>query len=300
LAIITTGAGDLTVTAHRNQTSLLLIPGLSPLSSVDGVHNGLGIVKTSGMNFTIGVGRAALNHSSADEGAYVITVQDPEPGSFANGDANYDRIDLVTLQVNPTATSEEATNIVVVKGVASSVPDAPNYPAGALVLYEVKIKAGTTSANGGWSTANATDVRPSIGITRWNSFTPQWGGFGAQGAGFHTTGRWKRDGDMITVQAQIIFGSSPSWGNGQPYMNLPVSRESDGYRGFGRGIYIDRSAGSTYYDMQCIATIDRMQIYGTAGSKGSFQWPGGMGLPLGKDDALDVFIEYSVNPKEIG
>lgn len=252
------------------------------------------------MDFTIGVGRAALNHTSPDEGAYVITVQDPEYGTFAPGDATYDRYDVVTLQVNPTGTTEEATTLVVVKGTPSPTPAVPAAPAGSLPLWRVKIKAGSTAANGGWLRTNAVDIRPSIGITRWNSFTPQWGSWGSLGAGYKTTGRWKRDGDMITVQSQIIFGTSPSWGSSQPYMNLPVSRESDSFRGVGRTIYADKSAGGTLYDMIAVCTIDRAQIYGTGGPNGRFQWPGGMGLPLGAGDVLDMVIEYSVNPKEIG
>ncbi|WP_159702643.1 hypothetical protein [Arthrobacter sp. 18067] len=162
MTIITTGAVTLAADAHRQQTALGLAPTGTGLAVRSGVHTGLTVGKTAGMGFQVALGRAVIAASTGDGGAYVATVTVAENGTFEVGDASRDRIDIVALKVDEAASTPNAVSVVVLKGAypASGQPVAPVIPAAHIGLAQVKIIAGTSAGNGGWSTANRTDIRP--------------------------------------------------------------------------------------------------------------------------------------------
>ncbi|MEU9151670.1 hypothetical protein AB0D59_14185 [Streptomyces sp. NPDC048417] len=92
----TNQVGSLTpVTDTKGRSGVL--PG-----SEGGVYRvtGLWLAGTDGtLNATVGVGRAVIQ-SSIDRGAYPVAVTQPVALTFAGGDAQYGRIDLVVLRVD--------------------------------------------------------------------------------------------------------------------------------------------------------------------------------------------------------
>jgi hypothetical protein len=134
---------------------------------VQGVQAGLVLTKTSGMGWQLDIGRCIIAPATAANGAVVATVTVAETGSFAAGDATRDRIDVVALQIDETATTGNglpAVKSVVIQGAypASGSPVTPTVPAGSIGLWSVKITAGTSAGSGGWNTANLVDLRPSL------------------------------------------------------------------------------------------------------------------------------------------
>lgn len=126
-----------------------------------GTHSGLGMSKTSGLGFAIAAGRAVVEPSNPSSGPYVVTVDATETLSFSPGDATRARIDLVCIKVNETAGVENPGDIVIIQGSYPSAggPVRPSIPAAHEALYQVTIPAGMSAGNGGWSTANRTDLR---------------------------------------------------------------------------------------------------------------------------------------------
>jgi hypothetical protein len=148
----------------RNQTAAALVNDGTQLGVIEGVQGGLTLSKTSGMGWQLDIGRAVIAPATAATGPVVATVTVAETGSFANGDATRDRIDVVTLQIDETATianGNPRVHTAVVQGAypASGPPVQPAIPAGAIGLAAVKISAGTSAAGGGWNTAQLTDIR---------------------------------------------------------------------------------------------------------------------------------------------
>jgi len=125
---------------------------------------GLWLAGTTGtMSGTVGVGRAVVQSSIA-RGAYPVAVTDPVPLTFADGDAQYGRIDLVVLRIyddefDGNGRSEAAVEIV--RGTPSATPTAPTLPDVSLPLFTVAVPANTSTGSGGiaWTTAS-TDLRP--------------------------------------------------------------------------------------------------------------------------------------------
>jgi hypothetical protein len=303
MTIVTTGGTDLTAQGHRNQTSLLLLPGTDPLFAVDGVHSGLDLTKTSGMSFNISTGRAAVNGATASDGAFAVTVTATEAGAFAPGDATRNRIDLVVIRTDGTQSTSLAGQIVVIQGdyPGSGNPVAPTPLPGDLPLWQVPINAGMSAGSGGWNRALAVDVRPSIGITRWNNFTPVWSGYGSLGSGSSTHGRWRRSGDQIAFQAYLTMGTGGTWGASTLRMTLPVSRDSDAYRSMGNCVLVDIPNGSAYYQLAAVVSGQTTcDIYGQAGSNGQFQWLySGSSYPH-SGAQINIDMVYNINASSLG
>lgn len=118
------------------------------------------MAKTAGMSFTIAPGRAIVTPTSPSAGPYVVTVDALETRSFTPGDATRDRIDIVAIKVDETAGVESPASIVILAGTPGSpTAVAPKVPGAHLALYQVRIPAGASAGNGGWSTANMVDLR---------------------------------------------------------------------------------------------------------------------------------------------
>lgn len=303
MTIVTTGGTDLTAQGHRNQTSLLLLPGTDPLFAVDGVHSGLDLTKTSGMSFNISTGRAAVNGAAASDGAFAVTVTATETGAFDPGDATRNRIDLVAIKTDSTQPTATAAQIVIIKGAypGSGNPVAPAAPAGYLPLWQVPINAGMSSGSGGWNRALAIDVRPSIGITRWNNFTPVWSGYGSLGSGSSTHGRWRRSGDQVAFQAYLTMGTGGTWGSSTLRMTLPVPRDSDAYRSMGNCVLVDLPNGSNYYQLTAVVSGQTTcDIYGQAGSNGMFQWLSSTSPYPKSGVQVNIDMVYNINASSLG
>ncbi|MEV8537360.1 hypothetical protein [Streptomyces sp. NPDC051572] len=139
--------------------------GVLPGSS-GGVYRvtGLWLGGTTGtMSATVSVGRAVIQ-SSIDRGAYPVAVTEPLTLTFADGDAQYGRIDLVVLRIyddtyDGSGRSEAAVEIT--KGTPAATPVAPTLPDTSLLLFTVAVPANASTGSGGiaWDTARV-DLRP--------------------------------------------------------------------------------------------------------------------------------------------
>ncbi|MER6332787.1 hypothetical protein ABT298_26390 [Streptomyces sp. NPDC001034] len=123
---------------------------------------GLSLTGTTGtMTAQLGAGRAVIQ-CSPDRGAYPVTVTEPVPLTFADGDAQYGRIDLVVLRIydhdyDGSGRTEAVAEIV--PGTAAPTPVAPAAPDASLPLFAVTVAAGVGAAQGiDWNTA-LTDLR---------------------------------------------------------------------------------------------------------------------------------------------
>lgn len=165
MAILTTGNSvGLTAQEHRNQTAALLPPFKTALGVRGGVHSGLGIKKTSGMQFSIDPGRAVVEPSSPSSGPYVVTIDAQERLSFEPGDDTKSRIDLVCVKVDETAGIDQPGSLVIVKGAypSSGDPVRPSIPKAHEALYAVPISAGMSAGSGGWTASTAVDLRRNL------------------------------------------------------------------------------------------------------------------------------------------
>ncbi|MFF8969766.1 hypothetical protein [Streptomyces sp. NPDC014995] len=115
------------------------------------------------MSATVGVGRAVIQSTIA-RGAYPVTVTEPVPLTFADGDPQYGRIDLVVLRVHDhdhDGGGRYEAAVEIVQGKAAAQPVAPTAPDTSLVLFTVAVPAGRSAGNGGidWDNARV-DLRP--------------------------------------------------------------------------------------------------------------------------------------------
>lgn len=182
--IITTGFTDLSAEAHRNQTAALLAtttsldPNGTPanLTVYGGVHSGFFLSGGSTLTGTVGAGRAIIPSASAEGGAYVVTMTEPENVTFEPGDGTYTRYDLVYLQIDEVPAPAEppvegepepepayvpGATLKIVKGTGvtgTTTPPIPATPANSIPLWAVKIKPTTTVATG-YLAGNAVDRR---------------------------------------------------------------------------------------------------------------------------------------------
>ncbi|MEU5915916.1 hypothetical protein [Streptomyces sp. NPDC047141] len=127
--------------------------------SYDGKNRmaGFWMDKASAMTATVSEGRAVIQ-GDISQGVYPVALPSSEQVTFAAGDAQYGRIDLVVLRVYDNlydgSTRNEA-KVEIVRGVPGQAPKAPAAPARSLPLYEVTVPAGASAGNGGipWNTS---------------------------------------------------------------------------------------------------------------------------------------------------
>ncbi|WP_328943077.1 hypothetical protein OG259_17335 [Streptomyces sp. NBC_00250] len=137
----------------------------TPLRSRPGiVPGGFVLAASTPMQCTIGTGRAIVQGKDTAQGAYLVAVTAPEILTLADGDPQYDRIDLIELAVVDDAYDRTgATEAVVrlVKGTPAATPTAPaSGPGSTIPLYTVLVRKGTSAGTGGvqWSTADVTTL----------------------------------------------------------------------------------------------------------------------------------------------
>lgn len=125
---------------------------------------GLWLAGTPGsMSATVGVGRAVIQ-STVARGAYPVAVTEPIPLTFADGNAQYGRIDLVVLRVydhDHDASSRYEAAVEIIEGEPKALPQAPAAPDASLALFSVAVGAGLSAGTGGidWDNARV-DLRP--------------------------------------------------------------------------------------------------------------------------------------------
>ncbi|MFF5934193.1 hypothetical protein [Streptomyces sp. NPDC012508] len=161
----------------REDTRLTQIGATNPLNPVqvrsgilpgsyDGKYrlSGFWMNNASAMSATVSEGRAVIQ-GDISQGAYPVTLPASEVVTFAPGNAQYNRVDLVVLKIYDKlyeGTSNEAV-IEILQGVPEQSPKAPPVPARSLPLYQVTVPAGASAGNGGipWATA-LKDLRTTV------------------------------------------------------------------------------------------------------------------------------------------
>ncbi|MFF3845284.1 hypothetical protein [Streptomyces sp. NPDC002328] len=160
--------GDTRVTQVGAVTPVTDVKGRSGVlpGSEDGQYRvtGLWLAGTAGtMSATVGVGRAVIQ-STVSRGAYPVAVTEPVVLTFADGNPQYGRIDLVVLRVydhDHDASSRNEAAVEIIQGEPKALPGAPVAPDASLVLFTVAVAAGTSAGTGGidWDNARV-DRRP--------------------------------------------------------------------------------------------------------------------------------------------
>ena len=291
MTILVTGAYDLPAAADRNRNSMMLAAGTGSMGVIDGVHSGMKITKTTGMGFTIGAGRAAVNGANDSDGTFAVAFTNNVTASFTDGHASYDRIDRVVIQTYPDNPSTSAADVVVVKGTAGSSPQAPATPDGALELFDVGILAGQNAGNGGWSTNKVTDRRRAIGVPEFIDYTPTFGGFENLGTGAIKEGRYRLDGDKCSVNVHLNGGTGGSMGiSNALYFTLPIPAASPWiYYGTGGLMH---STG--IYDLK-IVSGGTTAIMWAVTSAGKVAQPGTMSYPFDSNTDIWCNMEYIID-----
>ncbi|MFI9239730.1 hypothetical protein [Streptomyces sp. NPDC053079] len=125
-----------------------VIPGAQGgLRALDGLY----VSGDQGMTGKVTPGRAVVQ-GTEPAGSYPVVVTDYVPLTFADGDPNNPRVDLVVLRVydaqQDTSNRTEAA-VEIVQGVPGANPAAPATPRAAIALAEVTVPAGASAGKGG-------------------------------------------------------------------------------------------------------------------------------------------------------
>ncbi|MFG3291132.1 hypothetical protein ACGF3G_20270 [Streptomyces sp. NPDC048179] len=190
-----------------------ILPG-----SYDGLYrmSGFWMEGTGGsMKATVHEGRAVIA-AGASRGAYPVTLPEPAPLTFADGDASNPRVDLVVLRVYDSLydnSGQTKPALEIVQGTPAATPVAPAAPAAALPIYQVKVPAGASAGKGGldWTTV-LTDLRtPTVAV---GGILPVYGetGNGAYPGQYRDSGgalqRW--DGSAWVSYPSALGGIAPA------------------------------------------------------------------------------------------
>ncbi|MGW2016046.1 hypothetical protein [Streptomyces sp. NPDC001927] len=143
--------------ATTMQNPVQVRSGILP-GSYSGQHrlSGFWMTSASAMSATVSEGRAVIQ-GEISQGVYPVTLPASETVTFAPGNPQYGRIDLVVLRVYDRLYEGQRNEAVieVIQGVPEQAPKAMPVPPRSLPLYEVTVPAGVSAGNGGipWSTA---------------------------------------------------------------------------------------------------------------------------------------------------
>ncbi|MFJ8140383.1 hypothetical protein [Streptomyces sp. NPDC096013] len=155
----------------REDTRLVSLGALTPTSPVatrsgilpgspDGQFRITGFTLTgtaSSMRASVSPGRAVIQ-STDSRGAYPVALTEYLNVTFADGDAQYGRIDLLVLRIyddlyDGSGRSEAVVEIV--QGTPAATPAVPATPDLAIPLYQIAVPKNTSAGTGGiaWATA---------------------------------------------------------------------------------------------------------------------------------------------------
>ncbi|MGY1456563.1 hypothetical protein [Streptomyces sp. SS8] len=119
--------------------------------------------QSAGMTATVASGRAVVQGDES-AGAYPVALTEYTPVTFADGDPDNPRIDLVVLRVydetQDTSSGRTEAAVEIVQGTPAATPQAPATPRAALALAAVLVPAGASEGTGGidWNSA-VSDLR---------------------------------------------------------------------------------------------------------------------------------------------
>lgn len=188
-----------------------ILPG-----SYTGQHrvSGFWLEGKSAMSATLYNGRAVIQ-GLHPQGVYPVTLIEDTVLTFADGDAQSGRLDLVCLRIYDGSYDSSNTwqaAIEVVRGTPAPTPAAPAAPPLSLPLYTVSVPAGTSAGKGGINWANAlTDLR--VGVVALGGIVPVMGEIvaGAYPGQYQDSGgalqRW--DGSAWVSYPSALGGIAP-------------------------------------------------------------------------------------------
>jgi hypothetical protein len=309
MTILATGAYDFPAAADRNRNSMMLQAGIdsNPLQVIDGVHAGLALTKTTGMGFQIGPGRAAVNGASSADGTFTVAVTAPEDGAFEPGEATMDRMDVIVLQTHPENPATSGVTVEVLKGTpynpTGGTSSIPAIPPGAMHLYTVIIPAGTSAANGGWNPSKVLDQRRTIGIPEFKDYTPIWGNFANLGSGYVSRGRYRVDGDKVSVHVWLEGGANASLGNHWLlFFSLPIPSK-EGWIYSGKGSLHHPRADGLAYQIHVLSAGGGATIHAIANTPpmGALVGPGSSyaQYPFGQGTVISCQLEYFIDANDL-
>lgn len=154
----------------RSDTRVASLGALTPTSpvatrsgilpgSADGKWriSGFTVTGTTAMGATVYPGRAVIQGTDS-QGAYPVALTQAQTLAFADGHAQYGRIDLIVIRVYDDeydASGRTEAAVEVVRGTPAATPAPPAAPPLSLPLYSVVVPAGTSAGTGGinWNTA---------------------------------------------------------------------------------------------------------------------------------------------------
>jgi hypothetical protein len=158
----------------REDTRLTVLGAMTPVNPVqarsgilpgsyDGVSRvaGFWVSGASAMTATLHEGRALIQ-GQIGQGAYPVTLPEQVTLTFADGNAQYGRIDLVILHVYDDAYDNSGRNeaaVEILQGIPAATPAPPAVPDLALPLYQVLVRAGASAGTGGIDWTGLTDLR---------------------------------------------------------------------------------------------------------------------------------------------
>ncbi|MEV0559458.1 hypothetical protein AB0I27_39180 [Streptomyces sp. NPDC050597] len=151
-----------------------VIPGGNPFAAIG----------AGAMDLQIGTGRAVVQGTDA-QGAYPVANDAPVTLTFADGGAQFGRIDSVVLRVFDQlfdVNGQNLARIEIIRGTETAPPlTAPTLPSACLRLWDVTVPAGASAGVGGinWNTALADRRRFTVAP---GGITPRGWGLSFDGA----------------------------------------------------------------------------------------------------------------------
>ncbi|MEY9862875.1 hypothetical protein ABH935_008523 [Catenulispora sp. GAS73] len=147
----------------RLATSVGMVP-TGALVSRSGVvpDGGFGWQSVAAMQCQIMPGRAFVQGVTA-QGGYQVASDAPVVLTVPDGDPQYNRIDIIVLQIQDQqfdSSGQTQAVVTLIKGTAAATPVAPVVPPAAIGLVQISVPAKTSAGTGGvaWPTA-VTDLR---------------------------------------------------------------------------------------------------------------------------------------------
>ncbi|MFG2128297.1 hypothetical protein ACGFNV_10900 [Streptomyces sp. NPDC048751] len=194
-------------------------------------------------------GRAVVQADS-NQGAYPVTLPEPQSLTFVDGEAN-DRIDLVVLKISDKlydGSAQSTVSLEIVKGKADTNPTPPALPDIAMPIYRVTVRAGISAGKGGINWNNdVTDLRSTTVAI--GGILPAYGdtGNGAYPGQYRDSGgalqRW--DGSAWVSYPSALGGIAPAG-------TVTTASYTGQYRDSSSGV-LQRWNGSTWVSYQPVA-----------------------------------------------
>ncbi|MGW0756124.1 hypothetical protein ACWD1Y_06485 [Streptomyces sp. NPDC002814] len=211
----------------REDTRLAPLGVMAPESEMrtrDGVLAGGNPFAATGagaMDLQIGTGRAVVQGTDA-QGAYPVANDAPTVLTFADGDAQFARIDSVALRVYDQLFDTQGQNLArieIIQGSRSATPTAPTMPSACLRLWDVTVPAGASAGVGGinWSSALADRRRYTAAH---GGIIPRGWGLGFDGA---YDGQYRDNGSVL----ERWNGTTRTWETYRP--PLAVDSATSGF-----------------------------------------------------------------------